>query len=97
LILILAWAHYLIYLGVKVVRNNEDKEETFVHSCPKKDWHDMLRVDYFEETNSVVIRKPGEYGASGIYGSYCPFCGRHAEEIALEFVDDEDLEVAEDD
>jgi len=27
--------------------------------------------------------------------TYCPFCGRHAEEIALEFVDDEDLEVPE--
>lgn len=27
--------------------------------------------------------------------TYCPHCGRHAEEIALEFVDDEDLEVAE--
>jgi len=25
---------------------------------------------------------------------YCPFCGRHAEEIALEFVDEEYLEVA---
>jgi len=73
----------------------KDKKETLVHECPQKEWHDMLRVDYFEETNSVVIRQPGSYGSSSIYATYCPWCGRHAEEIALEFVDDEDLEVAE--
>jgi len=73
----------------------KDKEETRVHNCPEKVWHDMLRVDYFEETNSVVIRQPGRYGSSSIYAKYCPFCGRHAEEVALEFVDEEGLEVAE--
>jgi len=91
-----------------VVRSDEDKEETKFnqdikrydesdanhlpeHSCSQADFDPPNpKVVFDQDSRKLVIVS---YDAFEI--TYCPWCGRHAEEIALEFVDEEDLEVAE--
>jgi len=80
-----------------VVRSDEDKEETFLHDCPNKKRNDYIKIEYMKDFNELWIQQPWRYDESIAFVKYCPLCGRHVEEIALEFVDDEDLEVARDD
>jgi len=46
---------------------------------------------FSEEKAQLYLRKEHRYWEI----TYCPHCGRHKEEIAMLFADDEDLEVAE--
>jgi len=73
----------------------KDKEETLVHNCPNKKGNDHIIVEYMKDSNELWIQQPWRYDEGIAFVTYCPFCGRHAEEIALEFVDDKDLEVAQ--
>jgi len=73
-------------------------ETTLIHECYHHPEHDCLDENDYRAKRLFVNVDTGELCIAGEYADaalYCPWCGRHAEEIALEFVDEEDLEVAE--
>jgi len=71
-------------------------DESEAHELPE---HNCLQANFDIPNPKVFFDQDAtklvlvSYDAFEI--TYCPFCGRHAEEIALEFVDDKDLEVAQ--
>jgi len=71
-------------------------DESDAHELPE---HDCLRANFDPPNPKVVFDEDARKLVLVSYDAfeirYCPWCGRHAEEIALEFVDDKDLEVAQ--
>jgi len=68
----------------------EEQDELQRHWC-KDEIPGKTAPLFSQEKTQLYLRKEHRFYEI----TYCPHCGRHAEEIALLFADAEDLEVAE--